>query len=286
MKTAFLVLLMLLVPVFALAAEPPVQFSMVITGSITVNPEGGVQSYTLAGQDKLPPSALQIVRKTVPEWQFEPVMVDGKPVTARAGMSLRLVASKIDAEHVAIRVAGAEFGCDAELARKLSPDVCPKNARITMERQATPPYPLDAMFHGVGGEVFLVLQIGRDGHVTQAGVRQVNLRSRIKPQAHFRKVLADAALKAARKWRFHVPTAGPDSGKEHWVVQVPIDYTLEPPGAGRRALRARHKYRQWNAYIPGPVHDFPWDPADWGGAAGSTDAVAGGAPFSRDTRFA
>jgi hypothetical protein len=40
-------LLGIALPVLAFAGEPRVQFSMVVTGTITVNPDGGVQDYSL-----------------------------------------------------------------------------------------------------------------------------------------------------------------------------------------------------------------------------------------------
>lgn len=270
-------------PVLALAAGPQVQFSMVVTGTITVSPDGSVKGYSLDDSEELPRNVQQIVHKTIPGWEFVPVTADGRAVTAGTGMTLRLVADRQDKSHVVIRIAGAEFGCSSRRTRKNTPEVCPAGSSLRYAHRKPPRYPLDALRHGVGGEVILALEVGRDGHVARAAVRTVNLYTSVNRQAHYREVLADASLKAARKWTFHLPTIGPGADKDHWVVKVPIRYTYQAAQTGT-LLRRRHASRtQWRAYIPGPVHDIPW--ADEDGAAGSGDAVAGGAPFVGNPHF-
>jgi hypothetical protein len=272
-------------PVLAFAGEPRVQFSMVVTGTITVNPDGGVQDYSLDDDGNLPTYVQQIVQKTIPDWEFVPITADGRAVAASTGMTLRLVADRQDKSHVAIRVAGAEFGCSSWRTRRNTPDVCPAGHSISVAQRKPPRYPRDALIHGVGGEVILVLEVGRDGHVTHAAVRTVNLYTPIARQAHFREILADASLKAARKWTFHPPTTGPGADKDHWVVKVPVNYTYSAAQTGTLLRRRRAPRSQWRAYIPGPVQDIPWDDDDGAGVAGSGDAVAGGAPFTSNPRF-
>ncbi|MGH8184552.1 MAG: energy transducer TonB, partial [Rhodanobacteraceae bacterium] len=158
------------------------------------------------------------------------------------------------------------------------PGECPAGTAVRYAHRVSPSYPMDAAQAHVGGEVFLVLKIGRDGHVAQAAVRQVNLYSRTDWPDHYRKDLAEASLRAASKWQFKIPTRGPDAAKDHWVVQVPINYTLGPCCSA-----PTRRYGQWSAYIPGPVQDIPWahNKTD-----GGSDAVAdNGQPFTRDPRF-
>lgn len=278
MKRLPWLLLGLIVPALAFAAAPHVQASMVVTGAITVNPDGSVRSYTVRDLDKLPPAARNIIQATVPHWRFVPILSGGKAIAAQAGMSLRIVADMLDARHAAIRIAGAAFGCDA-LPRSNLPGECPAGTAIRYAHRMPPRYPVDALRARVGGEVFLVLQIGRDGHVTQAAARRVNLYTMTDDQAYYRKVLADASVRTAERWTFQPPTIGPNTAKDHWVVVVPVNYWIGPPDSAP----ARH-YGRWNAYIPGPVQTIPWAGAD-GRASGSADAVVGGAPFTRDTRF-
>jgi hypothetical protein len=263
-----------------LAAEPRIEGSMLVTGTITVNPQGGVQSYAVQDLDKLPPAVQQIIQTTVSRWQFVPINADGKAVTAEAGMSLRIVADMVDAQHATIRIAGAAFGCDARPRSNL-PGECPAGTAVRYVHRQPPDYPIAALQAGVGGEVFLVLQIGRDGHVSQAAVRQVNLYSRTDSPTQYRKVLANATLRAASKWQFRVPTVGPNATKDRWVVQVPVNYTLGPCCSA-----PTHRYGQWNAYLPGPVQDVPWAHENVSGASRtSADAIVSGGLFVRDTRF-
>lgn len=259
--------------------KPGIEASMVVTGTITVNANGSVRGFTIQDLDKLPPAARHIIQATVPRWQFIPIIENGKAVAARAGMSLRIVADMIDEHRATVRVAGAAFGCDAGRARNLVPNECPAGSSVTYRDRWPPQYPIDALQAGVGGEVFLVLQVDRKGHVSQAAASQVNLFSLTDRAGHFRKVLAETSLRAARRWQFSIPTVGPDAAKDHWVVQVPVNYWLGPPGSAP----AQH-YGRWNAYVPGPVQDVPWAGAD-GAANGNADAIAAGAPFLRDPRF-
>ena len=278
--SAWWLLMALTVPGLACAAATPVEDSMVVTGTVTVNPAGDVQGYTLYEQDKLPQMVRQIVQDTVPHFQFLPIMVDGKAITAETGMSLRVVVkTTAGAKQGTIRVAAAEFGCDAGRARNLLPNQCPKGTSVSYVRRQPPNYPWAALQASVGGEVFLVLQIDRNGHVSQAAARQVNLYSLTDWPEHYRKVLAEASLRAASKWQFTVPTMGPNSAKDYWVVQVPVNYWIGAPGSAP----TKH-YGQWNAYIPGPVQEIPWAGAD-GASGGNSDAISGGAPFMRDARF-
>ena len=271
----------------AFAAIANVEASMVVTGAITVNPQGGVQSYTVQDLDKLPPAVQQIIRTTVPRWQFVPIMADGQGVTARAGMSLRIVADMTDEQHATIRVASAAFGCEARPKSNL-PGECPAGTAVRYVRRQPPDYPIEAVKAGVGGEVFLVIQVGRDGQVTQAAARQVNLYRLTDEPAYYRKLLAAASLQAARKWHFSIPTTGSDIAKDHWIVQVPINYTVGgvPSDACGAIPCPRQNPYAWRAYIPGPLQDIPWDHEGTSGASTTSgDAIANGGLFVRDTRF-
>lgn len=198
----------------ACAVATPVEDSMVVTGTVTVNPAGDVQGYTLYEQDKLPQMVRQIVQDTVPHFQFLPIMVDGKAVTAETGMSLRIVVkTTAGAKQGTIRVAAAEFGCDAGRARNLLPDQCPKGTSVSYVRRQSPNYPWAALQARVGGEVFLVLQVDRNGHVSQAAARQVNLYSLTDWPEHYRKILAEASLRAASKWAVHCSDDGSECRK-------------------------------------------------------------------------
>lgn len=279
MKCSIWLLLALALSGVAGAAETPIEASMVIAGTITVDPQGDVASYTLHDEDKVPPGVVQIVQRTIKGWQFVPIVQDGKAVTATAGMSVRVVADMVDEGHATIHVAGASFGCDAYQAKALLPNACELGTTVSYDgRQRSPEYPVNALKERLGADVYLVVEVGRDGRVTRAEARQVNLFSRVTFPDTYRKVFAQNATAAAMHWRFTVPVAGPGAGQDHWVVRIPVFYSI---GRARQI-----GYGQWSAYIPGPVQDIPWAKDDAASHAGSPDAVAGGGtPFVRDTRF-
>lgn len=85
MKRSLCVLLGLLALfVLSSASGKSVDASMIVTGTIVVNPDGTVQGYSLDEQDKLPPSVVGLVSRTVARWKFKPVMADGKPALAES----------------------------------------------------------------------------------------------------------------------------------------------------------------------------------------------------------
>lgn len=292
------ILLGLTVPAVAFAATAPIEASMVVTGTITVNPDGSVKAYTIKDVDKLPPGARQIVQATVPHWQFKPVEVDGKATAATTGMSLRIVADIASDQSTSLRVSGAQFGCSAYQANSLLSMACPRDASVESIQRKPPQYPIYAARMGIDGEVFLVLQVDRSGHVAQVAASQVNLYVKTPDADYFRKVLADNSIAAARKWTFRVPTAGPQAARDHWIVRVPVDYHLgswTPHKGSKRMcsatdtcdMRSWPGYGKWQAYVPGPKHDIPWaNEASAAGAQASGDALAAGSSFFvPDARF-
>lgn len=251
--------------------------SMVVTGTITVNPDGGVQDYALHEQDKLPPGVIKVIEQTASNWRFEPVLVDGKPVAAKTQMSMRVVARPIDDQHATLRVSGALFGTDTSQARSL-PE-CANGACLTIVKRLAPKYPVAALRESVSGIVYVVQEIGRDGRVERQAIRQVNLRNRgnAAELRRYAKTLGYASLAVARDWTYQVPTTGEQAKRDHWIVTVPVNYTIN----------GVYGYGQWDPYIPGPVQDVSWaNGAKRVAALGDTDAIpANGGPFIADDRF-
>lgn len=289
MKLSPWLLSLLLFPTLALADKPPVEASMVLVGTITVNPDGSVRGYTVQRKDEVPPGVLEIVQRTVSGWQFVPIVADGKAVTAEAGMTLRVVGKMTDAEHLTVRVADASFGCNSYLTKSLLPNACPPDTEVAAVKRAPPEYPREALRGGAEGEVRLLVDVGRDGRVLHAAAQWVNLYHlpRQDPDA-MRSALAKAAEAAALTWEFKPPTVGPNAAKDHWVVAVPINYTFErddaPTGIGTRNRRSYSDpgYGKWAAYLPGPVQRVPWAGTSDDGAG---SVMAGSAPFVPDSRF-
>ncbi|HET7267743.1 MAG TPA: energy transducer TonB [Oleiagrimonas sp.] len=217
-----------------------VQASMVVTGTIVINPDGSVADYTLDQKDKLPPGVLKQMAKALPHWVFRPVLRDGKAVLAKSHMSVRLVANPVGHGNYTITINGAHFG-------KGKP-----GETITKKHISAPRYPRQLVLRRVSGTVYVTMQVGRDGHVERVKIRQVDLRTkgRPEPMKRWRQALANACARAAKDWTFSPPVKGPHRDDAHWVVMMPVNF--------RTSDRKRAAYGQWQAYIPGPTHYIPW----------------------------
>ncbi len=254
----------------ALAAGPravrkQVQASMLVTGSITVAPDGGVKSFVVDHPEQLPATVVDLIGQDAPRWRFEPVVRDGKPVSARANMSLRVVAKPVGDNKYSLSIAGSRFGQSSSNSE-------PSDRAIAAKTQKPPAYPMDATRAHVSGTAYVVLRVNRKGLVDEGAAEQVNLDvvgSDVQMR-RWREALGDAALRAARRWTFTPPTSGPDAARSSWLVSVPIRFWLTEKGRRDPV----EKYGSWRAYVPGPrsvpawAHDSELD--------GSADAIAAG----------
>jgi hypothetical protein len=266
MKRFFVGATSLAIAGLALAAGPgavrkQVEASMLLTGSIVVAPDGSVASYALDKADKVPADIATLVTHATQRWHFEPVMRDGHAVTARAPMSLRIVArhESPDSTDYVARIAGATFGQEDT----------PTAETVSYATRQPPGYPDIAARGRVGGTVYVLLRIDHDGSVVDAEAEQVNLAvvSSENDMKAWRKVFAKPSVEAARKWTFHVPTTGPHANDRYFVARVPILYSIE-----RTSPEAR--YATWQVYVPGPKETAPWANDDR--SVGSTDALPEG----------
>lgn len=215
--------------------------SMLVTGWIDVGPTGKVVHFDLDQPSKLPPMVIQLIGQTLPGWMFEPVEVAGKPVIAKARMSLRVIAEPVGSGRYQIRLVGADFGVPDGKSTLATDEL--REKLVT-----APQYP--ATF--AGGTVYVLMMINRQGRVEQAFAQQVNLRvvaSDAQMRA-FRDSLSRASISAALHWTFIPPTTGSEAGEPYWLARIPISFERygEKPVA----------YGRWDVYIPGPVQSAPW----------------------------
>ena len=263
MKRIFAVAVLWTCALVAIAAGPAavrkqVEMSMLVSGTIDIRPDGGVRAHVLDGREALPPGVVKLVDDTLPQWRFEPVLVDGKPVIARTKMSLRVVAKPQDDGSFTIGIRGYSFGEPAGVPGET----------VTSARLPPPAYPEAAYRSGIKGTVYLLLRIGRDGKVEEAVTEQVNL-TVIGDERRMRlgrELLARAALGKAKSWAFNPPTKGKAADAPFWSVRVPVDFEFTGEKSAGNG--------EWEAYVPGPQIK-PW----WvdGDALGSPDAmIAGG----------
>jgi hypothetical protein len=239
------------------AASPQaeeIERSMLVTGSVDIEPDGSVGGHKLDDPDKLPPGVVRFVDQAVGNWRFEPILVDGQPVAAQTRMSLRLVARAAGSEfRVSIR--GVNFGT-------YDPETMPSY------RSSPPPrYPQEALHARVGGDVYAVARIGRDGSVEEVVAEQVNLRTAVpaEERPYYEQSLATATLRRIKRWKFNPPTGGGEADAPFWTVRIPVSFMIS--GTHRKA-----RYGQWEAYLPGTYTPAPWRGAD--DATQSADALA------------
>lgn len=252
---------LLLAMAAVVSAEAPkhvkdqIEATMLVTGKIAINADGSVSGYQIDDEDKVPGHVLVNIGRWVPGWRFEPVLVDGNAVPARAKMTLRMLARPVG-DKFEISIASTSFGNDD----------APPTDTVKGLKMYPPSYPADMVSAGGEGTVYLMLKIGRDGKVEDLVVERVNLHVYASEQRmkNFRKRLSSAAASAARRWTFVPPTTGELAQLRQWSVRVPVDFRL----GGVQEVA----YGEWQSYLPGPQQPIPWLQDEPG-----SDALAGGA---------
>ncbi len=241
--------------------------SMVVTGSIDIEPDGTVSALSLDQQEKLPGPVVDVTRKSVAQWRFEPVLVDGVASRARVLVTLRVVAAPAGDGAIGISLANATF-----MHRKTDD----RREHLRLFRYTPPRYPPFALDRNASGNVILLLKINRQGLVVEGAVEQVNLHAigNARTVRLLRKFFGESAMDAARYWNFKTPTVGPDSEGPYWTARIPVSFVLDESSDPT-------PYGQWVGYLPGPVQVASWlekaapDASD-SGANGSIQLVGSG----------
>jgi hypothetical protein len=221
-----------------------VEASMLVTGELVVAPDGAVKSYKLDRADALPPDARELLAKVVPNWELEVAKADGSPLQSPATikMSVQLVARPIsDVDD--------QFRATVQDTAFWDP-----KAPVDVKRRGelTPPeYPVLAWRSGVTGIVYVVARLNPDGTVAETHVERVDMTvlGNEKTLRKFSKILAEAAVDAAKQWTFDIASerlARPAPV----AVRVPVQFLLV--GDDPR------EYGRWHAYVPGTYSPIPW----------------------------
>ncbi|MEO8997952.1 MAG: hypothetical protein ABI227_14845 [Rhodanobacter sp.] len=233
--------------------------SMVITGLVDITPDGHVRNFDLDKADKIPSAVVGLVKSSLPNWKFDLT----QHIDTKAKVSLRVVARPVDDQHETIGIVGASFTSEDDAA----------NENISYQKHPAPEYPQMSLHARVAGEVYVYVQVGRNGKVQNLVVSQVNLaisgdENELEPYRHD---LAVAASRAVKRYTFNIPTTGPEAGLESWTGIIPVAFYIgNVPGSWRPP-----SYGQWSVYVPGPTNAIPWiKPQEQ--LAGSTDAVPAG----------
>ncbi|MDR7193495.1 TonB family protein [Luteimonas terrae] len=249
-----------------------VEGSMLVTGHVDIALDGSVSTHTLDQPDKLPDYVVRLIERAMPALRFEPVLVDGAPVLARAKMTIRLVATPADDGNMNIAIKSASFG------EEYDPD---DTGRVRSIEMKPPRYPMNIAQMGGKGTVYLLVKVARDGRVEDVAAEQTNLTAlgTARQMEMIRRGLEKAAIDKAREWTFVPPTTGDAVSSDHWVVRVPVDFSLSdgarlPEGAA---------YGQWLGYVPGAQTRPTWAMPDPPGF--SPDAQVAGALHQGQSRF-
>lgn len=238
-----------------------IEASRLITGTIDFDEHGRVAGQDFKDAQSLGQAGSAWLQSHVAQWQFEPVVVDGKPRQARTHARVLLVAKQQPDNKVSLRVASADFAGDPKSAA-MKPEEDMRSKRMT-----PPQFPTDLARAGVSGTVYVVLRIGRDGKVADAASERVNLRV-LASEAEMERVrqrLSRVTLDVARRWTFTPPTKGVEADNDFWHVRMPVDYV----GPDAKSP----KENEWTGYVPGPRSVIPW--LDYEGLL-PPDALAGG----------
>ncbi len=227
------------------------ELSLLVTGHVVIEPDGSVSGLNIDQEEKIPPAVRGLIERARPVWRFEPVRVDGAAARARARMSLRVVAKKLDSGDYEIRLRGAYFGSDALDGQERIDQM--GTATLRGRKLSSPRYPEGAQLLGAKGTVYVIIKVGPDGTVQESFAEQVNLQIVGRSEGemkYMRDQFTRSALFAAKYWTFEVPTTGELADDGVWYARVPVSYLM--PG-DKPAV-----YGQWEAYIPGPKQKAPW----------------------------
>lgn len=245
--------------------------TMLVTGRISIERDGSVSAWELDHRRRLPPEVAALIDEDLPEWRFEPVVVDGLAVRGTARMRLLLKARPLPDGDFGAAIVAARFGQEAvedDEANAGRSSSKGDTSVVTAIEMKPPPYPVQAASGKAEGRVYLVLRIDRQGAVDTAMVQQVNLYKPAGParMERMREVLAAASLEAARSWKFQPPTTGDLVDRPYWTVRVPIDFQLPVRLLSYVDVQDHANYfvGRWDVYVPGPVTPIPWeiDPAE------------------------
>jgi hypothetical protein len=254
--------------------DKQVEASMLVTGELVVAPDGAVKSYKLDRADALPPEARELLAEVVPGWELDVAKADGSPLQTPAAvkMSVQLLARPIAGVDGQLRVTIQ----DTAFWDPKAPDQVEARGKLT-----PPEYPVLANRSGMSGIVYVVLRLNPDGTVAETHVERVDMTvlTDEKTLRKFSKLLAEAAVGAAKQWTFNI---APERlvKPEPIGVRVPIDFLL----VDRRNATPKTKYGRWRAYVPGPYAPIPWRnrTADGGDVEGGIGALVPGQVYSTD----
>jgi hypothetical protein len=235
--------------------QAPIEASMQVTGTLSIDAAGAVSGYTLDEKEKLPAQVTALLARTLPALRFERTPSGEGSGPVQAQMTLQVLATQADAEHMTISLHHARF-VEAEP---------PPTERVSVDQRVALHYPHHAEDTGMTATVYVAVRIDRTGHVADAQVRQVNLGagdSEVRMRK-WRQTFANPTIDAVRRFTFHIPTTGPHANDAYFSGILPVKYEFNGEA-----------YGQWTVYVPGPKEEIAW--LDKEDAADDSEAVRDG----------
>lgn len=215
-----------------------------VDGRIVIDAQGVPIDYRI--ETELTDKVRALLDKAVRGWRFEPVLVDGKPVTAEARMRVTLVARE-QGDGLRVGIDNVIFPTDADSANL-------SEVKVAKLRVMPPKYPGYAASLGVEGRVLLHLKLSPDGRVEDVVAVQSSLANVAGKDELLGKLIAEfeeASLKAARNWRFEVDATGLSTeAGEDITFAMPVDYLMWD--------KKDQKQDAWVTEVRGPKRVAPW----------------------------
>lgn len=236
---------------------------MYVSGHVDIEADGSVSGHVVNERSKYPDYVLEMVDRVAPSWRFEPLLVDGQPVPARARMDLQLGLDRLEDGDFILSITRSMFG---DMSGSDTSELT-----LDMENLRKPIYPDDLLEYGIEGIVYTLIRVGRDGSVEDFQIEQVDLYGYADETTmrHVRRVFGLSVERAVKRWRFTPPTTGDEAGDSHWFVRIPIEYQIDWDDKRRELATG-----EWRLYYPGPRAPKP-DWLDQPDSSGSEALIAG-----------
>lgn len=193
------------------AESPRPAYHLSAEGDLYISADGSVLDYKLQSKN-LSPEIAVLVDKKIRGWRFEPIIVDGKPVTAKTRLDLSLNATPVPGGYQ-LRIAGVGFGNPVRKPLGLKP----------------PTYPIPANRAGVEADVVLLLTLNGNGRVVKSDVERTSLSGK-GPQrvvTQWADMFEKSAQDAVRHWRFELTEQVDGKAASKSRVRIPVIYRLD-----------------------------------------------------------
>lgn len=154
-----------------------------VSGEIAIDQQGAVYQHHLS--TILAPEVKKLVDAAISKWRFEPVVRNGKPVSAKSDMYLTLAATPVE-DGYRLSIERVRFYTYRRATHMVAPD-----------------YPAKAQIAGIGADLLVASRVDREGNVLDVAFVQSELRTkrgRVSPA--MLKSMEKTAQDALRKWKY------------------------------------------------------------------------------------